>query len=193
MTGRVLALTTAVLLILAAPAPAHAERSLVRDGTGDVWSPKGARSWTHEGSVVNSDLTKTVVDHRAGAVVVTANYSKLRKRVSDEIDLDFALRTSKRRLFSIYVQEDWLFRDTYVPVVDVETQALIDCPGATGSSSITRRTITFTVPRSCLGNPAWIRYQLQAESYTEGDGLFVDDARSRGAEPRIWSRRLHVG
>jgi hypothetical protein len=191
MTGRVLALATAVLLLLAGPA--HAERSLVRDGTGDVWSPEGARSWTHEGSVVNTDLTKTVVDHRAGAVAVTASYVELRRRVSDEISLDFTLRTSERRVFSIYVQEDWLFRGTYVPVLDVETQELIDCPGATGSSSIARRTITFTVPRRCLGNPAWVRYQFQAESYSEGGGLYVDDARGRGPEPKVWSRKLYAG
>ena len=62
-----------------------------------------------------------------------------------------------------------------------------------GSANLGSATITFSIPRSCLGDPAWVRYQLEAESYAESRGLFVDDSRSARPEPKTWSRRLASG
>jgi hypothetical protein len=193
MTARLLA--SVVFVALFGATPAFAGRATVPDATGDVWSPEGPRGWTHEGSVVNADLRRTVFELSEGRLTVTATYVNLKKKASDEINLDLLVRTDDGRLIQIHVSEDWLFRDTFVALVDQETADVVECDGATGSASPASDVLTFAVPRSCLGDPAWIRFQGNASSFSESSapyGLFRDDIRSDRPPTQRWSHRLYA-
>ena len=194
MAARLLAL--GVVLALFGATPAFAERATVPDATGDVWSPEGPRGWTHEGSVVNADLRRTVFVLTRDRLKVTASYVNLKKKASDEINIDLRVRTDDGRLIQVHVSEDWLFRYTFVALVDQETAELVECEGATGSANPGNDVLTFEVPRSCLGDPAWIRFQGNANSFSESSapyGLFRDDIRTARPPTQRWSHRLDAG
>jgi hypothetical protein len=63
-------------LVLAASPPVQAVQLAVEDGVGDVWSPEGFANYTEEGSVVNTDLVRTVVRHRSREVIVRARITR---------------------------------------------------------------------------------------------------------------------
>jgi hypothetical protein len=198
MTARWPALVVLVtaLAALLGTGPAFAERATVNDATGDVWSPEGPRGWTHEGSVVNTDLRRTVFDFSQSQLSVTATYVNLKKNASDEINLDLLLRTDTGRLITVAVSTDWQFQSTSVALGDRDTAEVIDCEGATGSASAGSDVLRFAIPRSCLGDPAWIRFQGNANSFSESSapyGLFRDDIRTARPPTQRWSHRLDAG
>ena len=106
---RVFACSFAALLIaaiIAAPAPAQAERAEVPDKAGDVFSPEGANGWTAEGSRPNTDLRRVLVRHETRRVFVKAKYANLKKDIADEITFHAYLRTDDRTLFHVLVHID---------------------------------------------------------------------------------------
>jgi hypothetical protein len=198
-TARTLALVLATSAALAvATATAHAERVVLQDDSGDVWSPDGPNDFTAEGSVANTDLLRTWVRHQDRSVVVKARYVDLKKRVSDEIEFHAYLRTDRPRLYEVSAQVDWLGRETSYRLVRYSTGKVLDCGGLTGRTRFGVNTLRITVPRACLGNPRWVRFQGKAESYAEEDGLFIDDAQVAGpksqyATAKPWTLRLAHG
>ena len=183
----------ALTMLLSAAPPSHGERAVLTDGRGDVWSPKGANGWERQGSVVNTDLRRTRLVHGTDSLKVKAKYRNLKRRVSDEIRFDLTVRNNQGELFDILVQTDWLFRSTTVSVWDALAYETVSCDAASGSASVVKETITFTVPRSCLGDPTWLKFFGHAESYAESRGLFVDDISTARPEAEAWGPRLSSG
>ena len=167
--------------LVVAAGPAMAERVEIKDDVRDVWSPEGAHDWTHEGSVRNTDLVGTTVAHTSDTVVVRADYRNLIKDVPDEISLTVFVRTSRQATIQVLVFVDNLGR--YVSVHLSRAGVEVTCDDAVGHADFRADVVRVTVPRSCLGNPEWIRYRALAESYREALGLFRDSALARG--PRL--------
>ena len=198
---RVFACSFAALLIaaiIAAPAPAQAERAEVPDKAGDVFSPEGANGWTAEGSRPNTDLRRVLVRHETRRVFVKAKYANLKKDIADEITFHAYLRTDDRTLFHVLVHIDpHGLEDSYY-LSRYATSTTVECEGIRGETRFGANTTMLTVPRRCLGNPKWVRFQGKAESYLEVDGLFVDAAGWPGpkrqyATARPWTNRLERG
>lgn len=180
----------ALTMLLSTAPPSQGERAVITDGRGDVWSPNGANGWERQGSVVNTDVRRTRLIHGLDTLSVKVKYRNLKKRVSDEIDFELTVRNNQGEIFDILVVIDSLFRATSVTVWDAFAYEDVPCEGATGSASLARETISFTVPRSCLGDPKWVKVFGHAESYREGRGLFIDDISTSRPDAEAWGPRL---
>ena len=187
-----LAVTVGAVLatLLSTAPPSHAEREVVIDGRGDVWSPKGANGWKRQGSVVNTDVRRTRLIHGLENLSVKVKYRNLKKRVSDEVDFELTVRNKQGEVFDVLVVVDSLFRATSVSVWNAIEYEEVPCEEAAGSASLARETISFTVPRSCLGSPKWVKVFGHAESYAESRGLFIDDISTSRPEAEAWGPRL---
>lgn len=74
------------------------------------------------------------------------------------------------------------------------------CRNATAQIRPKQDTVTFTMPTSCLDNPAWVRVTALYGTFTgrptKADTIRFDDALSRTFDPMsigAWSPKVHVG
>jgi hypothetical protein len=184
------------ILLAASTAPAQAERAVVRDKSGDVWLTSGHGDYAKAGTQVNTDLTRTRVAHHKRFVVITADYVKLKKGVSESIEFDAALRTNgSRGYFLLNVEEDWLGEWTSYQLFGW-ARGQVDCDGLTGRTRFGADTLEVRIPRSCLGHPRWIRFQGKTSSVIEDEGIYIDNANGTKPKqslvlPKAWTRRLH--
>ena len=192
MTRFLLSVAAAVMLALGVAAPAQAQRLVVDDPTGDVYTyPSTEAGWVNVGSVVNTDLVRTTVDHRARDVRVRAKYVELTKGPSQGIQLGVDLQTGD--YYSIFATAHRPFRTMRVTINNLdEDTGELDCPGARASLSFKRDTLTLVVPRACLGNPATVMFRGLAGSRT-GEESFQDDALSADPFPVDYSKALCPG
>lgn len=196
-TARSLALLLLIVATLAAVSvPAHADRALLTDETSDVWSFVSPGHFTNEGSVKNADLERTWVRHQKRYVVVKALYVDLKKKASTSFDFHAYLDT-RQRLYAVTVQVDGRGRWSGVHLVRYATLTEVDCDGLTHRVRFRVDTVRVRIPRACLDNPRWIRFQGRAAS-SKNDAGFVDDAivpRPKGhlATRKPWTRRLYRG
>jgi len=189
---RLLLPVAVALLALGVAAPVHAQRLVVDDPTGDVYTyPSMEAGWVNVGSVVNTDLVKTTVDHRARDVRVRAKYAELTKGPSQGIELGVDLQTGD--YYSIFATAHRPFRTMRVTINNLDDDdGEITCPGAKASLSFKRDTLTLVVPRACLGNPATVMFRGLAGSRTAEES-FQDTALSAEPFPVDYSKALRPG
>jgi hypothetical protein len=189
---RLAALLVCTFLATALVSPAHAARVATTDDTADVWSPEGS-DYVNAGSVANTDLRRTSLSHREHRIVGRARYEALTKHVTHEIRLTTQVKTSAGRVYDVIVAVD--------PSGDGEAIYLfrrwrdnpVECDSARGIAAWSEETISFSVPRACLGSPRWVKYRGVARSYKEEDGLFLDMANHSGPSKNPWSPRVKKG
>jgi hypothetical protein len=186
-----LALPVAASALVVAPGPADALSRY--DESGDVWKVNVTSRLQKRhpaGTRANADLRGVTVKHRKRAVRVRADYNLLRTDAG-VFRLTVRLRDERTRTRTVYVRVD----PGRSRASRLEGKAGRDrrCPGLSSQVDFRRDTLRVRVPRRCLGNPGWVRFQATATA-VERDGrriaLYVDDARSTRSTPRDWSRRL---
>lgn len=185
-------------LLAVSAGPASAQRVVLTDDTGDVWSPDGPPGrWSAEGSVANTDVRATSVAHRVHRLVITSTYADLGDAASDEISWTGNLRTDgEHRRYQIRVSVDWRGESASSGLwrwgAGDWVRAVCD-PGAPVTLRYPEDTLQVRVPTECLGHPRWVRFQGLAESYTESDGLFRDPVAESGPNLREWTRKVRHG
>ena len=190
--------------LVASGAPAHAEKAVVDDPFRDVWRVSYAEdaSWQEIGTKRNVDIDRSVIRHGGQNVVATTTFKSLRKQ-GDRYVAGWVVRTDEGREFLVAVQAEggaWagalVVVETNPPPVDGESEsqpAVIECD-AVHEIDYSADTLAIRVPRSCLGDPEWIRGMSLAESHTsDGSSSFRDHGHHRGHALRRRSERLSAG
>ncbi|WP_193614487.1 hypothetical protein [Nocardioides lijunqiniae] len=105
-----------------------------------------------------ADITRTVVDHQADQLVVQTRVRQLGRSgyrlmigeilTSDGRRLDLMVDYSKRPIGEA------------LSLTRSASGAEVACPAATWSARRSTKQVTATIPRSCLGDPAWVRVGL---------------------------------
>jgi hypothetical protein len=173
--------TTALLLL--SPSTARADETTVNDAAADVYGsvPEGFEQVEPVGTHVNTDLRRTLVDHRAHALVASVRYDDLAKRASTYITYQTYLNLpSSLDDISLRVDIKPSLRRATVRVLD--TFGDVACPGARATVKPARDKLKVRVPRSCLGDPSWIRYRGDAESWDEAGRFYVDYDNTTGSQ-----------
>lgn len=187
--GVVAAAGAAVLSVLAsggASSPAHAERTTVSDGTGDVWGMSGDDGFVAAGSVANTDLTSVALGHGERSVKVKASFTALEPGTSSRVELVLLLRTRSGDQYLLDVRTDRRLDGARV-TLDLHDRA-VDCPGARAVVDPSRARVSVRVPRRCLGLPDRLRFQAWVTSYlASGDVVYRDDALSPNMNSHRWS------
>lgn len=191
-----LALVAAVS-IGALPTAAHAERVVHDDARGDL-----TYSWYDEESgemgtapapeEQAGDVTRTVVRHRTWNVFVAVSFADLRRAdASSGHFLRVVTNEGLRRNVMIDVSAE---RPRGMMSFYTDKGARLTCRNLTRDIDYTNNSIRFQVPRTCLGNPSWVRVGFDTFRYpssTSYDG-YLDAANQvqdvGAAHPVLGSR-----
>ncbi|WP_028661057.1 hypothetical protein [Nocardioides insulae] len=176
-------------------------RTSASDPSGDVivagphlgdGQPVAAPQDTH------TDIVHTIVEHRADTVAFEVRFRGLRP--NRYLDLTADIRTDKTG------SRAWQFSAlTYNGEVQVDLYGPhgSKCPAASTEYDYPANTVRMSVPRGCLGDPAWIQTTVTAASMTyeassparHAEAVWEDDAGQDGlttpAEKRTGPRLHH--
>jgi hypothetical protein len=161
--------------------PAHAEKYLEADAKGDVVSLDSASEvQTPAPDNANADVVKTKINHTRGAVRFRIKLRDLAGPVLTGVVAD--IKTSERRYTLSF------FRSGKRTTLDLarSTGEPIRCRGKERSANVDTDVVKFSVPRSCLGRPKWVRVGVGAlevqENFTYADdALRAGDLRTNGS------------
>lgn len=171
-----------------APAPSLAAKVVIKDGKSDTWSDTWddeAEAWayTEAGSMPNTDVVRTTLTHTATEVRITVTYADLVVDGPSPTNRSWLrLSTGDRAVLTVWTTDKgktelFLWRPD-------AAHPRAACRGVPGAFDFDADSLTVGVPRSCLGDPAWVR--LHGSSLTEdpsdpgGEALFQDQANGDG-------------
>lgn len=202
VTARYLAVFVILLaFILTSSQQALAESRVVKDTRADTYRPVGP---TGEHIVVkpgaNGDITSVRTTHGVKAVNVVIRARELRGRFK-LVGIDLVTSAKRHHRFAVTARAIDGHKDVSL------TQGLnkgIRCTGLRVRVSTSRATIRFHIPRSCIGNPRWVRtgVVLLRSSDDYAQHLTVDVAGRKVLTDRWWNSpnlrlphgpRVHVG
>lgn len=195
------ALVTSTLAAVLLPvSPASAATMALPDGSGDVWRSTYDMSTEEEvlepaGSPANADLTRTVVKHTRGKVVIKARYAELRKR-TNRFAFIVEMRTNEGRRRDVGVEtvtrEGWGGTAFFG-----SPQRELPCQGLTHTIDYPAGLVSVSVPRSCLGRPRSVQVRSMAMAFEDSGTDFTtlfDNGHDESADmPRAWSGRVRRG
>ena len=173
----------ALLAALVGAAPAQAQSRTAYDARHDVvGDPEGRQTITtvrpgrREGDVVKVRTT-----YAGRALVVVQHYDRLtRPRTGDLSGHFVSVRTNagRRADLTVYV-DDGPHHPQGQDVWEVPGRDSARCAGLRTRIDYAADTVRVRIPRSCLGNPRWVRVGSAGSSLQDGY-LYADDARLRG-------------
>lgn len=158
------ALTLGILLT---PSAAFAERAVVHDGTGDVWTndsdPDTEESgWVLSDAKVNVDVVKAVIQHTEKRLEVTATFAVFKKNGEYRPTYwsDFKLADGRRATFVAWIDDDFSHQ-TYI-TMEKEPGGTwyknLQCPEAKAGYHWADDTMTLSIPRSCFDTPEYVKF-----------------------------------
>ena len=184
------ALVAATVAAVLAPSAAQAKSWSHADATGDVFSaPYKSNAFTPAPDRVVGDVIGSSIRHKRRAVVMQLQYRDL--ELGSEINGHiFVIKTpSMRRVVTLAAASAF-------PNGRVEVQKpngkKVSCR-VPHRIDYTANTATVVVPRSCLGNPKWVKVAMAGASFTgftSTSTMWIDDALSTGTST-VYSPRVY--
>lgn len=185
----------AATIVLAGAGAAHAATTRVDDAQGDVW--KGTFGphrihWDAAGSSLNGDIDAADIDHGVEDLTLTTTFKRLAKE-KVAFQPYWLIRTDAGTEYGTYAYAGphmWRGQHEFFNTSDSSARPIHalrgDLPPAEGTcDTMTHRidyaedTVTVTIPRTCLGDPAWVKVKSVAVSSRNGsDALWVDNAHN---------------
>ncbi|WP_154402669.1 hypothetical protein [Nocardioides speluncae] len=137
------------------------------------------------------DILRVAVDHRTTALLIRTKYAALDRRVVRTDALEIRTSAGKRfeALTFVHKRGQWQGRTA------IGTgSAGVDCPGLRHRFDYEANVATWTIPRSCIGRPRWVRVGVGTGRGTWDGPFFIDDAFRKGIasynENLVLSRRI---
>lgn len=153
---RTLALAAAVLGLLVPAAPATAATWSHTDADHDVWLWGRGAPEAAPGNAT-ADVTRVVVRHRSDAVVLRSTVRRL-SRSGWGLSWTIAAEGSAKRYTVLLLRYDGERSFRLVRGLDERGESTpVRCGGLDWSADRDAGRVSVTVPRGCLGDPAWVR------------------------------------
>ena len=187
-TIRLVALAVmSVLLLGALPGAAHAQRWSHRDAVKDVakqvwFGPIHKAPAEREG-----DIVATTVDHGKKRIVVRVDVRKLVKNKRALIIAAIATPTQP----GLELTFDYTHQD--VSLWDAIEGIGVDCPGLSSKQSYAHGFVSASFPRSCLGDPTWIKVSSSFSRNLATGEKFWDYGGSKSSSKNRSSPKLTSG
>ena len=163
-----LLLAVFVPAVLLQPAAAHAERVVLRDASNDVVRLDEVASQEADDEVfvaepqsTTTDVTRVVVDHRAGMLRVAVHVRDLRGDTFGD-QLLVRLR-SPNRLFNVQAQRRG--DETFTALTRGHRETERACGGLVTTSDSGADTLVVSVPTTCIEDPPWVRVGVTLLSF----------------------------
>lgn len=130
-------------------------------------------------AVVQGDIRRFVVDHRARTVVVTARFGDLARSARIYQGGVLELRTADRtRVLTIDVEPGGPGQGR-VEFTNRNGRP-VSCDGLARRIDWSTNTVRMTVPRACLGNPRWVRAGYGYYRMNQDLVIWMDEAHRNG-------------
>jgi hypothetical protein len=171
---------TAAVAVPLLPTAAHADRYTYADPAADVVSfpvsDGDSPTTTPAPDRAQGDVVASIVVHRRRNVLMRMQYRELDAGGVAAAHL-FAIRTpTMTRLVTVFAGPGiWAGK----PVMENSHGKKVRCH-ITRKLDYAANTATVIVPRSCLGNPRWVRGGMAGLTFDAADIAFADDARANG-------------
>lgn len=161
----------AALLLGTAPPPAAAESQSHADASKDVLRVRLADGQvTRLRSDRAHDIVRSRAVHRGSVLRLSVEVRRLAR--TDYI-ASWYVRTPEHTWWMHYDKEQGA---PYTSLFHAGGPEVLDCDGLRGSASRRADRVTVRVPRSCIGNPRWIRFGSSVGHETN-DHVVLDDGR----------------
>lgn len=169
------ALSVAVIGVLVTGQGAFAASKTVTDTTGDTYTISNQTPTRTGGAVADIAWVKTA--HKSKSVVVTVRALDLGSEVNAEI---VEVKGNKGKPFYVIGVAGPGVKNVIL-ARDLSGKHKVKCSGLRESFSGKTNIVKTTVPRSCVGNPRWVRTGVMLEATTfdavagDGSGDFTMD------------------
>lgn len=189
---------TVTLSLAAGLAPsAYAEKLVREDARRDVvkaTQTDAGETLQPAPRTTDPDIVRVAIDHRARVVLIRTKYAALDRRVVRIDALDIRTSAGKRFMAQSFVMK----RGKWQGATSLGTgTAEVDCPGMRHRFDYEANVATWSIPRSCLGRPRWVRLGVGMGRGPWSGPAFIDDAFRKGTNPDnenlVLSRRIWKG
>ena len=186
----------ASLSVLAAPSSTAASTTVVHtqvDAVDDVWV-RGATpdEWAEHGARRNVDLLASRVRHAPRKIITTGWFTDLAP-TTDRTSTVFWIHPSAGRTYRVRHTtgpSNRTGRVSFTQYVDGRLHGRT-CSGLTHLVSFEDDLMRVTVPRPCVGRPAWVQYHGVATAVeTETGATYSDAMMDRGPDNQVYSPRI---
>jgi hypothetical protein len=183
--------TTSLGVPAVAAGQAPANTVTLTDPTGDVWSiSEGESAPSPASDEPSADVVRAVVTHRRHRVSVRMKFSDLRRADTAFYGATIVTPRQLRAAFVMTGPRRWGGR----PLLVNGNFAKVRCPGFQHSVDYASEQVTMTLPRACLGNPRWVRVEMNNGIFRGGSEAtfqeITDNPHSTRADggmtPRIY-------
>ncbi len=193
MRTSLLTAAIASIAVLTTALPAHAEKLALKDATGDVWEAD-QDTISRSDERINIDLKKSTLTHSESSLDLDAKYADLRRNAKGRFALTLEIRDNE----SDYTYGLVLARSGKPQgraSLSDDTGERVRCPDLDHKLSYGKESIALSIPRTCLGEPTWVRARIGAARIKKADAetVYFDDASSTRAFTRRWTERITVG
>lgn len=176
---RALGATAAASALALMPGVAHADTDVHTDFTGDVVSldfGDEGEDWTPQPTRTEGDIVSTRVSHLDRKVRIKIRFAEL-SRTGRGANQYLVLRSDKGKRYLLIDSSGgkWAGRTRFTNANDDK----VPCTGISHKIDYVANTVLAVVPRTCLGNPRWVRAGIGTITFGASD-FFVDDARTQG-------------
>lgn len=196
-TGLLTALT--LTAVLASAGAASADSLVVDDATSDVWEDvydqeTQTQNYVESGSVLNVDVASTDVRHTAKKILITFTYAELKSK-----QVHFMTRTRLRFddgpkvVAGVNAMDVWKGR---AELAKDRSGEPISCDGLSRAIDYDLNTVELSIPRSCVGNPAWVELNSINNGYEDVDGTshyYIDNVLRTGHSYDGWTDKVNKG
>jgi hypothetical protein len=128
------------------------------------------------------DITKVRASHTARRVVL--RIAMRQSLAPDGWAIVGTVRT-ERRTYAVRFVRDSRTRAYWVSKNPDSTDYTVPCRGLSKKIDSGAGTVQFSVPRSCLGNPRWVRVNMSVYDYDGPLRTYVDDGLDNGGWERV--------
>ena len=150
-------------------------RTTMGDPAGDVWLLRGTARPVRV-RLPSLDLRRVGVRHGDSAVQVRLRFAALRPSARPTYDV--GLRTAQGRFFVDFGLVD--ARNSRVPQRFVSPSGdAVSCPGFRAATDLREHAVSVRVPRSCLGDPAWVSVRVLVSEPLDGGVAYENPHNSR--------------
>ncbi len=186
----------AVLALTLAAAPASAARLVTHDGTGDVYEKGDGEVYAEVGTRTNADVVGSALRHTDRRVHASVRYADL-VAGDDRVITPVRVHASTGKTYVLRVSAGpgeregtaRLLRYTGTGARTVR----VACPGLQHSVSYADDLVSVSVPRGCLGSPAWVRYGGTVRTVDASGAVFTDALLGGDAVDDLYSGRIRRG
>lgn len=175
--------------VIAPAGAAFASSAAINDSVNDTWEnvwdeETQTSSWEDSGSYDNIDVDRVVVSHSDRRIEIKVKYAALKKTGPNFYAFGI-LRFDEGKSWMLGVDtadgpDGWDTHGFAMPHGAQSGRGDAPCEGVKGSVNFADDVMIVSAPRSCMGNPRWVKAHVSSGGYNLNGRSWYDNAHNEG-------------